>query len=112
MALGKSARGWKKSVIDVSTSATISPLEPSPVGSTFLATTPGGVDSCVALGLSDNSRQAVNKCIRINREFDGVIDVGAVLRDPDHPSRILPVYVSKDHLHPNDAGYQALADAN
>lgn len=56
-------------------------------------------------------RQAVNKWIRTSGEFDGVIDCDAVLRDPDDPSRLLPRFASKDHIHPNDAGYQAMADA-
>jgi lysophospholipase L1-like esterase len=56
-------------------------------------------------------RQAVNKWIRTSGSFDGVIDFDAVLRDPDHPSRIVPRFASEDHLHPNDAGYQAMADA-
>ena len=57
------------------------------------------------------TRQAVNKWIRTSGSFDGVIDFDAVLRDPDHPSRLLPRLASEDHLHPNDAGYQAMADA-
>jgi lysophospholipase L1-like esterase len=57
------------------------------------------------------SRQAVNKWIRTSRAFDGVIDFDAVLHDPDHPSRLLPRFASEDHLHPNDTGYQAMADA-
>jgi lysophospholipase L1-like esterase len=57
------------------------------------------------------ARQAINKWIRTSGSFDGVIDFDAVLRDPEHPSRMLPRFVSKDHLHPNDAGYQAMADA-
>jgi len=57
------------------------------------------------------TRQAVNKWIRTSGAFDGVIDFDAVLRDPDHPSKLLPRFASKDHLHPNDAGYQAMADA-
>jgi lysophospholipase L1-like esterase len=56
-------------------------------------------------------RQAVNKWIRTSGSFDAVIDFDAVLRDPDHPSRLLPRFASKDHLHPNDLGYQAMADA-
>ena len=56
-------------------------------------------------------RQAVNKWIRTSGSFDGVIDFDAVLRDPDHLSRLLPRFASKDHFHPNDAGYQAMADA-
>ena len=57
------------------------------------------------------SRQAVNKWIRTSGSFDGVIDFDAVLRDPDHPSKLLPRFASKDHLHPNDLGYRAMADA-
>jgi lysophospholipase L1-like esterase len=40
-----------------------------------------------------------------------VIDFDAAIRDPSHPTRMLPAYDSGDHLHPNDAGYQAMADA-
>ena len=57
------------------------------------------------------TRHAVNKWIRTSGAFDGVIDFDAVMRDPDHPSRLLPRLASEDHLHPNDAGYQAMADA-
>ena len=59
----------------------------------------------------DALRQKVNKWIRTSGSFDGVIDFDAVLRDPDHPSRLLPRFASGDHLHPNDLGYQAVADA-
>jgi lysophospholipase L1-like esterase len=57
------------------------------------------------------TRQAVNKWIRSSGSFDGVLDFDAVVRDPDHPSRLLPRFASKDHLHPNDAGYRAMAEA-
>lgn len=56
-------------------------------------------------------RQEVNKWIRTSDAFDGVIDFDAVLRDPDHPARISARFSSEDHLHPNDAGYQAMADS-
>jgi len=56
------------------------------------------------------ARQAVNRWIRTSGAFDGVIDFDAVLRDPNHPSRVLPTLASKDHLHPNDAGYEAMAN--
>jgi lysophospholipase L1-like esterase len=56
-------------------------------------------------------RQAVNTWIRSGKEFDGIIDFDAAVRDPNHPSRFLPLYDSGDHLHPNDAGYQAMAEA-
>jgi len=57
------------------------------------------------------ARQKVNQWIRTSGAFDGVIDLDRVLHDPDHPSRLAPSYASHDHLHPNDAGYQAMADA-
>jgi lysophospholipase L1-like esterase len=59
----------------------------------------------------ESSRQAVNKWIRTSGAFDGVIDFDAVLRDPSQPTRLLPMFASKDHLHPNDDGYRAMADA-
>ncbi len=54
-------------------------------------------------------RQAVNAWIRNSRAFDAVIDFDKAIRDPAHPARMLPAYDSGDHLHPNDAGYQAMA---
>jgi lysophospholipase L1-like esterase len=56
-------------------------------------------------------RQEVNSWIRSSGEFDGVVDLDAVLRDPGHPSRLLPGYDSGDHLHTNDQGYAATAKA-
>ncbi|MDC0720925.1 SGNH/GDSL hydrolase family protein [Nannocystis bainbridge] len=56
-------------------------------------------------------RQTVNTWIRDNDAFDGMIDFEAAVRDPKHPTRILAAFDSGDHLHPNDAGYQAMADA-
>jgi lysophospholipase L1-like esterase len=49
--------------------------------------------------------------IRTIGAFDGVIDFDAVVRDPNHPSQLLPKFASKDHLHPNDEGYKAMADS-
>ena len=43
--------------------------------------------------------------------FDAVVDFDALLRDPEHPARLLPKYDSGDHLHPNDAGYAVLGEA-
>jgi lysophospholipase L1-like esterase len=56
-------------------------------------------------------RKTVNKWIRTGGAFDGMIDFDAVVCDPDHPTRLLPKFASKDHLHPNDAGYKAMADS-
>lgn len=59
----------------------------------------------------EETRQSVNKWVRTSGAFDGVIDFDAVMRDPSHPSRLLPKFASKDHLHPNDDGYKAMADS-
>jgi lysophospholipase L1-like esterase len=56
-------------------------------------------------------RQAFNEWMRTSKEYDGIIDFDAVMRDPSHPARMLPRYDSGDHLHPNDNGYQAMANA-
>jgi lysophospholipase L1-like esterase len=56
-------------------------------------------------------RQAVNQWIRTSGAFDAVIDFDKAIRDPANPGRMLPLYDSGDHLHPGDAGYQAMADA-
>jgi lysophospholipase L1-like esterase len=60
----------------------------------------------------DAQRHAFNRWLRGHaREFDAMVDVDAVLRDPRRPARLLPAYDSGDHLHPNDAGYAAMAAA-
>ncbi|WP_248324693.1 MULTISPECIES: SGNH/GDSL hydrolase family protein [unclassified Caballeronia] len=56
-------------------------------------------------------RHAVNHWIRTSGAFDAVVDFDAVLRDPAHPNDMQAVYDSGDHLHPNDAGYVAMANA-
>jgi lysophospholipase L1-like esterase len=56
-------------------------------------------------------REAVNRWIRTSGAFDGVIDFDKAVADPANPLRMLPTYDSGDHLHPNDAGYQAMAAA-
>ena len=56
------------------------------------------------------TREAVNAWIRASGAFDGVIDFDAAIRDPADPLMMNPAYDSGDHLHPNAAGYQAMAD--
>ena len=56
-------------------------------------------------------RQAVNAWIRTSGAFDGVIDFDKAVRDPARAARMLPAYDSGDHLHPNDAGMAAMANA-
>ena len=56
-------------------------------------------------------RQAVNQWIRTSKAYDAVIDFDKAVRDPSNPATIRPAYDSGDNLHPNDAGYKAMADA-
>lgn len=49
--------------------------------------------------------------VRTSGAFDGVIDFDRALQDPANPLQMLAAYDSGDHLHPNDAGYQAMANA-
>jgi lysophospholipase L1-like esterase len=56
-------------------------------------------------------REEVNRFIRKSGAFDGVIDFEAAVRDPVNPLRLNPVFDSGDHLHPNEAGYAAMANA-
>ena len=56
-------------------------------------------------------RQAVNTWLRTSKVYDAVIDFDAAVRDPQHPTKILPAFDSGDALHPSDAGYKAMAEA-
>jgi lysophospholipase L1-like esterase len=56
-------------------------------------------------------REAFNQWVRTGGAFDGVIDFDSAVADPTDPHRLYPPYDSGDHLHPNDAGYNAMADA-
>jgi lysophospholipase L1-like esterase len=56
-------------------------------------------------------RQAVNQWIRTSKAYDAVIDFDKAIRDPSDPATIRSEYDSGDHLHPNDDGYRAMADA-
>jgi lysophospholipase L1-like esterase len=56
-------------------------------------------------------RQSVNEWIRSSSKFDAVADFDAATRDPREPARLKPELDSGDHIHPNDAGNAAMADA-
>jgi len=61
--------------------------------------------------LSETDRQTVNAWIRAEGHFDAVIDFDSVVRDPQHPERLLPAFDCGDHLHPSPAGYRAIGTA-
>ena len=56
------------------------------------------------------TRNAVNTYLRNSREFSGLIDFDLVLRDPAQPSKLRAEFDSGDHIHPNDAGDQAMVN--
>jgi lysophospholipase L1-like esterase len=56
-------------------------------------------------------RESVNRWIRGNKSVDGVIDFDKLLSDPKNLGKLNPAYNCGDNLHPNDAGYQAMANA-
>ena len=60
---------------------------------------------------AEAKRQEVNAWIRGSGEFDAVVDFDKTLRDPERPSRLRAAFDSGDHLHPNDSGYRAMAEA-
>ncbi|MGV9378141.1 SGNH/GDSL hydrolase family protein [Nonomuraea sp. NPDC003707] len=62
-------------------------------------------------GEAEAVRDAVNAWIRTGGEFDAVVDFERAVADPADPDRIRPAFDSGDHLHPNPAGYRAMADA-
>jgi lysophospholipase L1-like esterase len=52
----------------------------------------------------------VNEWIRCAGEYDAVVDLNRVLADPADSDRLHPAYDFGDHLHPNDAGYEVMAE--
>jgi lysophospholipase L1-like esterase len=67
---------------------------------------------------TDAQRRLINGFIRHGGMFDGVADFAAVTEDPANPGHLLAAYDTNssvggpgDHLHPNRAGFIAMAGA-
>ena len=56
-------------------------------------------------------REALNAWIKDSGAFDAVIDFAPAVADPGNPLTFARAFNDTDHLHPNDAGYKAMADA-
>ncbi len=56
-------------------------------------------------------RSAVNRWLREGGALDAVADFDRALRDPDHPTQMLPILDCGDGLHPSDLGYTKMGDA-
>jgi hypothetical protein len=96
------ARAHKKGIRVIGT--TIPPFE----GATFSG---AGLEVSFYTAERETSRRAVNDWIKGSRAFDAVADFDEAVRDPSHPTRLLPAYAASDHLHVNDAGNLAQVDA-
>ena len=59
----------------------------------------------------ENVRKRFNDWLRSSGAYDAVVDFDLALRDPARPTRLRTTYDSGDHLHPNNAGYQTMAQA-
>ena len=57
------------------------------------------------------THNAVNEFIRHGGKFDGVIDFEKAVQDPSNPTHYKAGFNDGDHLHPNDAATQAMADS-
>lgn len=57
------------------------------------------------------TRTAVNTWIRTSGAFDFVVDFDAATRDAASPKKLRADFDPGDHLHPNDAGYEAMANS-
>jgi lysophospholipase L1-like esterase len=79
------------------------------IGATILPY--GGSDYYHPDAANEADRQAINRWIRTQGNFDAVVDFDALTRDPANPMRMKPAYDSGDHLHPSAAGYRAMADS-
>jgi len=58
----------------------------------------------------EGHRVACNNWIRESGALAGVVDFDKALRDPEHPTRMLPIYDCGDGLHPSDLGYCRMGD--
>ncbi|MCK9928163.1 SGNH/GDSL hydrolase family protein [Frankia sp. Mgl5] len=77
------------------------------VGATVMPAKP----SAFSTTRSEAKRTAINTWIRTSGEYDAVLDLDRALVSSSAPDRLKPAFDSGDHLHLNDTGYRAMADA-
>lgn len=75
-----------------------------------------GISQTVRPGLDSpekgRMRAEINTWLRANRGmYDGFVDFDELLRDPQHPARLLPAYDWGNHFAINPVGSRKLADA-
>jgi lysophospholipase L1-like esterase len=62
------------------------------------------------VGTNEATRQAVNTWIRTSGAYDRIIDFEPAVADPADPLSLLSS-LTCDHVHPNAAGYRAMANS-
>jgi hypothetical protein len=72
---------------------------------------PGSAGEARATDTSDAGRGRAGRRIRTGGAFDGVVDFDRATHDPSDPPTVRPAFDSGDHLHPNDRGLEAMANA-
>lgn len=77
------------------------------IGATLLPFKGGGYHS----DQGEQTRVTVNQWMRTSGEFDAVVDLDQAVADPSEPARMRADYNAGDGIHPNDAGYRAMAAA-
>jgi lysophospholipase L1-like esterase len=77
------------------------------VGATLLPMT----GSAFSTPRSEAKRAEINAWIRTSGAYDAVIELDRALACAAGGDGLDPAFDSGDHLHPNDAGYRAMADA-
>ncbi|KAK3374215.1 SGNH hydrolase-type esterase domain-containing protein [Lasiosphaeria ovina] len=70
----------------------------------------GGSGQSYSNPTRDQARQKVNDWILAPGNFDAVVDFAKITSDPSTKSQLARSFDGGDHLHPNVAGYQAMAD--
>ncbi|KAI1146515.1 SGNH hydrolase-type esterase domain-containing protein [Nemania diffusa] len=72
----------------------------------------GGTGQAYSSPARDAARQAVNKWILAGGDgsYAAAVDFAKFLANPSNQANLAAQYDSGDHLHPNPAGYQAIAD--
>lgn len=59
----------------------------------------------------EQTRQRVNTWIKTSGVFDAVMDFDKIVVDPKNSAQLNPLFNSGDFLHPNEAGYHAIANS-
>lgn len=70
----------------------------------------GGNGQAYSSPVREAARVAVNEWILGSGTFDATVDFAQLIGDPTTVSQLAAQYDGGDHLHPNVAGYQAMAD--